>query len=373
MSDPAYFLYHSIGLYPGKDREMAEALSGFSSIWGALDDAQWPRVLAARAEFVSLWESLIEAPAGSLTTAESVTAALYTVIGGLPSEHLEGKRVLVATDCFPSLHFLLSGLAERFGFKLDTVPLREGETWVRDEDVIARLGPDVGLTLLTFVTSTASHRCNLDALIPACRAVGSLVALDLTQGIGVVPFSVTQLKPEIVVSTSLKWLCGAPGAGILHVRPDLLRTCRPELRGWFSQPNPFSWDLDAFDYAPDARRFDAGTPAPLAAVGSVPGLKWQSAQDRAALLAHSQALCDMILDAAPGLGVTPASPAERSRRGGSVMLRLPDVTDPAGVVNGLREAQIFTDARGPILRLSPGVVTTEAHVERLLDALKRLF
>ena len=38
--DPAYFLYHSIGQYPGKAAEMAEALTTFSNTWGALDDGQ---------------------------------------------------------------------------------------------------------------------------------------------------------------------------------------------------------------------------------------------------------------------------------------------------------------------------------------------
>ena len=366
--DPGYFLYHSIGLYPGKAEEMAAALSRFSDIWGAPDDAQWPTVLAARAEFLALWEALIGAPAGSLTTAESVTAGLYSVIGALPADRLQGKRVLVSADCFPSLHFLLAGLAPRFGFTLDTVPLRPGEAWVREDDVMARLGPDVGLTLVTLVTSTASYRADLQALLPAIRAAGSLAALDLTQGIGVVPFSVTG-GADIVVSTSLKWLCGAPGAGVLYVRPDLLADCAPELRGWFSQPDPFSWDLDGFAYAPDARRFDAGTPAPLAAIASVPGLRWHATQDAGALLAHSQGLCAAILDAAAGLGLTPASPADPTRRGGSVMLRVPEDVDAGAVVAALRAERLHLDARGPVLRLSPGPVTTEADVARLIPAL----
>lgn len=370
--DQGYFLYHSIGLYPRKAAEMAAALSDFAESWAAADDAQWPRALAARAGFVRLWEALIDAPPGSLTTAESVTGALHSVLGAFPAERLWGRRVLVAADCFPSLHFLLSGLAERLGFTLDTVPLREGAFWVRDEDMAARLGPDVGLTLLTFVTSTASYRADLGALIAACRSAGSLVAVDLTQGAGVVPFSVAADAPDIVVSTSLKWLCGAPGAGILHVRPDLLAECRPELRGWFSQPDPFSWDLDAFAYAPDARRFDAGTPSPLAAIASVPGLRWQAARGAGALLDHSRRLCAAIIDAAPALGLRLASPADPARRGGSVMLRLPDGADPGRVVAGLCDAGSHADARGPVLRLSPGAVTTDAHVERLLATLRRL-
>lgn len=368
MTDAGYFLNHSIGLYPGKEQDMRGATSAFAEIWAAPDDSQWPRALAGRAEFVGLWEQLIDAPEGTVTTAESVTAALYSVLGALPAERLSGKRVLVAADCFPSLHFLLSGLAERRGFTLDTVPMRDGETWVREEDTIARLGPDVALTLVTLVTSIAGYRADLDALLPEIRAAGSLVALDLTQGIGVVPFSVADHAPEIVISTSLKWLGGAPGAGILHVSPDLLRDCRPELRGWFSQPNPFSWDLNAFFYAADARRFDAGTPAPLAAIASVPGMRWQAGQGSAALLAHAQDLGDAILDGLPNF--TPASPVDRARRGGSVMLRLPVGSDPAKVVAHLREAGLYTDARGPVLRLSPGATTTLDAVDRLCCTLR---
>ena len=370
MTDHAYFLYHSIGMYPGKAREMREALGAFAESWGALDDGQWPRTLTAREEFLALWRALIDAPEGSLTTAENVTTALYSVLGSLPARRLKGRRVLVTQDCFPSLHFLLAGLADRFGFTLDTVPLREGETWVREEDMIARWGEDVGLALVTFVTSTASYRCDLDPLFAHARRMGSLVALDLTQGIGILPYSVQDHAPDIVLSTSLKWLCGTPGAGIIHVRPELLLECRPELRGWFSQPNPFSWDLDAFDFAPDARRFDHGTPSALSAVGSVPAMRWHAAQDGEAMLAHTRELGRLIIAEAARRGMELASPAEAERRGGSVMLRLADGGDPAPLVPALREEGIHLDARGPILRLSPGVVTGAAHVERLFDALR---
>ena len=36
-----YFLYHSIGQYPGKTADLAIAMADFSSVWGAKDDAQW--------------------------------------------------------------------------------------------------------------------------------------------------------------------------------------------------------------------------------------------------------------------------------------------------------------------------------------------
>jgi len=366
-----YFLYHSIGTFHGKSEAMAAALSAFSEVWSAEDDGQWPAAMAARQRFVDTWRMLIDAPEGSLTTAENVTTALYSFIGGLPKAHLEGRRFLVAGDCFPSLHFLLAKLAERFGFVLDTVPLRPGETWVRDEDVIARWQDDVGVALLTFVTSTASHRCDVARLAEHGRRMGTLVGVDITQGVGVAPFAVGATGVDFVVSSSLKWLCGTSGAGVLQVRPELLATCEPELRGWFSQENPFSWDLDKFAYASDVRRFDHGTPAILASVASLPGLEWVMRTGIDAIRARNLALTGRIIERALENGWSVASPLDERQRGGSVMLALPEGVDAARVVSELRSEKLYCDARGSTLRLSPGMVTSDEAVERLLQGLER--
>ncbi|AZO49277.1 MAG: aminotransferase class V-fold PLP-dependent enzyme [Mesorhizobium sp.] len=367
-----YFLYHSIGTFPGKGESMAAALADFSAIWSAEDDGQWPAALAARQRFIDTWIRLIDAPQGTLTTAENVTSALYSLIGALPSERLAGKRVLVAADCFPSLHFLLAGLAQRFNFTLDTVPLRPGESWVRDEDFVARWQEDVGLALITFVTSTASHRCDVAKLAAHGRAMGSIVGVDITQGVGVVPFSVAETPVDFVVSTSLKWLCGSSGAGILQVAPDLMATCRPELRGWFSQPNPFSWDLDAFSYASDARRFDHGTPAILASVASLPGLQWVEETGIDAIRAQNAAHVGRIIDAAISNGWTIRSPLDAEKRGGSVMIGLPQGVEAAKLVATLRDERLYCDARGTTLRLSPGMVTADEAVGALIARLQDL-
>lgn len=369
-NDPAYFLYHSIGLYPGKAEDLSTAMRQFAHHWSAQDDGQWPNVLADRAAFLDLWRALIDAPEGTLTSAENVTTALFSVLGGLPAKRLRSKKVLIAADCFPSLHFLLNGMQDRLGFTLETVPIRQGEFWVRDEDMRAAWDADVGLALLTFVTSTASHRCDLAALIDHGHAMGSLVGVDLTQGIGIIPFSLETFAADFVVSTTLKWLCGTPGAGIIQMRPELIAEMAPELRGWFSQDDPFSWDLEAFAYAPDARRFDHGTPSVLACVGSVPALRWHAGQGD--LLAQNRELTTQIMMHATAMGLTLASPSEEQQRGGSVMVQLPASVDPVHVVDDLRKRRVHVDARGPILRLSPGAVTTPDGVEQLFEGLKSL-
>jgi len=368
----AYFLYHSIGQYAGKAADMAADMAVLAESWGRADDGQWPVALGLRQRFIDRWRAIINAPEGTVTTCESVTAGLSALVNALPADMLRGRRLLVAGDCFPSVHFLLTGLADRLGFTLDTVPLRQGATWAEDEDILARWGADVGLAVLTWISSTSSHRSDIPALVAHGRKMGSIIGVDITQGAGLLPFDVQVPAVDFTLSTSLKWMCGSPGAGILHVAAPLTARCQPTLRGWFSQPDPFNWDFDKFSYAPDIRRFDHGTPGVMACAASLPALDWHAGQDGAAILAHNRALSARVQDGVTALGLPLVSPREERHRGGSVMVALPQGTAPGQVLAGFRAEGIFADARGQTLRLSPGVMTTVAGVDRMLATLGAL-
>ncbi len=368
MSD-SYFLYHSIGMYPGKARDLAGAMAEFAFVWGRPDDAQWAYALGMRHSYIDRWRAILNAPPHSLTTTESVTGAFHALLASLPAGHLRGRCVLVGADCFPSNHFLLQGMAEKYGFSLKTVPLRQGAAHVEDEDFLHHWTPQVGLALLTWISSTTSHRINLAAMVAHGRRMGSLIGVDITQGAGLIPFDVVAPEVDFAISTSLKWMCGTPGAGVLYVSPRLIGHCHPEVRGWFSQENPFNWDITRFDLAADIRRFDNGTPGVMAALASLPALDWHARQDPAAMLAHNRGLTAMLIEAADQLGLDMVTPRPAAQRGGSVMLRLPTTLPAADVVAHLRGLGIYTDNRSQTLRLSPGVMTTVAGTHRLIAAL----
>lgn len=362
-----YFLYHSIGLYPGKEEEMAAAMAELSAVWAAPNDKQWGYVLRKRQDFLEAWGRLINAPKGSLTGVDNVTEALHKIVRALPQSALKGRKVLVGADIFPSLHFMLADLAPKLGFTLETVPLSPGKAWVETEDLVAHWGRDVGLAVLTWVTSTASARMDYAALIAHGRAMGSLMVADITQAAGLLPFDVMQPRIDFAISTSLKWLCGTPGAGILYADKALVADLLPEPRGWFSQNNPFSWDLDKFQYAPDIRRFDTGTPGSVAAIASLPAIRWFTAQDQSAIAARNRDMVDRIIGHADALDLPLLSPRDAARRGGAVMLRMPDKAEAAAVVGALGVEGYSVDFRGNILRMSPGIVTEERSIDTVFE------
>ena len=371
MSD-SDFLYHSLGMYPNKARDLAGALAEFAFVWGRPDDGQWAYALGTRQRFIDRWRAILNAPSQSVTTFESVTGAFHALLASLPPGHLRERSVLVGADCFPSNHFLLQGMAAKYGFTLKTVPLRQGAAHVEDEDFLDHWTPQVGLALLTWISSTTSHRIDLGSMVAHGRRMGSLIGADITQGAGLIPFDVMAPEVDFAISTSLKWMCGTPGAGVLYLSPRLIAHCEPELRGWFSQPNPFNWDITKFALAADIRRFDNGTPGVMAALASLPALDWHAGQDPAAMLAHNRVLTARLIAAADELGLEMVNPSAETKRGGSVMLRLPDAHPAAEVVAQLRALGIYTDNRSQTLRLSPGVMSSLAGTERLITALTQL-
>ena len=76
-----------------------------------------------------------------------------------------------------------------------------------------------------------------------------------------------------------------------------------------------------------------------------------------------------MIAAADDLGLPLVTPRAEALRGGSVMLRLADSDQAQRVLAGLRAQGIFADARGQVLRMSPGAVTTLAGTERMIAAL----
>jgi kynureninase len=54
------------------------------------------------------------------------------------------------------------------------------------------------------------------------------------------------------------------------------------------------------------------------------------------------------------------------------MIRMEEHIDVRSLVGQLRERKLFCDARGQIIRLSPGIVTTEADVDLVCQGIREL-
>jgi kynureninase len=356
--ESGWLMYHSVGRFPGQRQEIAAALAKFADSWYALDDKRWETAAQGRRRAQELWARLVGAVPTFVFASENVTTAFHHFIEALPLARLAGRKVLIAEDCFPSLYFLLTGLAPHLNFAIEIVRAVGNATYVTDDDFIAAWNEKIALAMVNWVSSVASKRADLSRLTAHGHKMGSLVAVDITQGVGVLPLDVAALNVDFAAGTSLKWLCGLPGAGFAYVAPHLLSTLEPRLRGWFSQPVPSSWALDRFSLAPDARRFGHGTPSSLPYLGTLPGLEWVTSHGIDAIAAHNRRLCHRLIEIADAHHLQLASPRADVERGGSVMIILSSEAKAEEARRRLLSLGFVCDVRGNRMRWSPGAVTT---------------
>ena len=90
--------------------------------------------------------------------------------------------------------------------------------------------------------------------------LGAALALDLTQSLGALPFSVRDAAADSFVAANYKWLMGPYSTGLLYVAPKW-HGGRPLEENWIQRANARDFTsliLYTPDYEEGARRFDMG-------------------------------------------------------------------------------------------------------------------
>jgi kynureninase len=153
--------------------------------------------------------------------------------------------------------------------------------------------------------------------------MGAHVILDCYQSAGIVPLDVTALRVDFAVGGSVKWLCGGPGNGWLYVRQDLAETLEPTFVGWQAHARPFAFE-EELEYAPGIARFLTGTPNPAAHFAGTAGYDLVEEIGVARIRESSLRQTQLLIDLADEAGFEVVSPRDPARRGGSVVVRVPE-------------------------------------------------
>jgi selenocysteine lyase/cysteine desulfurase len=113
---------------------------------------------------------------------------------------------------------------------------------------------------LTHVSFINGSRSDVAAITGIAHASGALVFLDGYQDCGTRPIDVKALDVDFFVTGTLKYLLGPPGLAFMYVRRELIESLQPTMTSWMAQRHVFAFDTKHLDPAPDARRFEGGSP-----------------------------------------------------------------------------------------------------------------
>ena len=320
-------------------------------------------------EFRATAAQLIDCSADDVAIVPSASYGIATAARNLPVDR--GQSILVLAEQFPSNYYSWQRLAADNGASLKVVPWPDDQDWTAA--VLASLTADVAIAALPHVQWTSGGRLDLVRIAEACRKQGTALALDLTQSLGALPFSVREVQPDFAVAASYKWLLGPYSVGLLYVAPKWQDAGKPLDENWIQRANARDFSsliLYTENYDAGARRFDMGErsnfallPAALRAMRQL--LEWGVAE----ISETSGALNLRLAAAAENLGFS--APAESLRAPHYLCLRRKQAI-PRGLPEMLAQEKVFVSVRGSSIRVTPHVYNTPKDCDRLIACLQRV-
>jgi kynureninase len=244
--------------------------------------------------------------------------------------------VLSEAGNFPTDLHVLVGVAGVTGAELRVVPRGR---------LLASLGPDVALLVLTHAHYRSAALWDLPAVTAAAHGVGALLLWDLSHSAGAVELDLAGAGADYAVGCGYKYLHGGPGApGFAYVAPRHQAALAPPLQGWMGHAAPFAFE-DGWRPAPGVSRLLVGTPPVLACAALEEGVKLVAEAGQVRCAAKARALGDLFLACVEGIR-DPELEVESPRegRGGHVLLRHPQAY---ALVQALIARGVVGDFREP--------------------------
>jgi len=219
---------------------------------------------------------------------------------------------------------------------------------------------------LTHVCFRNGFRLPVKEITKTAHDQGALVLLDDYQDCGSRPVDVKAMDLDFYVSGTLKYLLGPPGLAFLYVRKSLALSLVPSITGWFGQANPFAFNVRLLEPAPDARRFQAGTPAIPPVYGANEGVRLLQEIGPHNIASQVGTLTKALLQGASELGIRSKTPADSV--GPLVVLQ---AKDSDALVKIFAESGIVVSNRHDGLRISFHVYNTLDDVRAVLGLLEK--
>ncbi len=355
-----YFLTHSVGCQPKESGAHIQAK--ILDPWRAQGGDAWPTWMEVIEEFRTKIGAVLGVGLATICPQNNVSSALTKTLYSLPKK--PGRNIIVLSEQdFPTNGFVFKQ-ATRAGYDLRFVKhdITKLGHWAD------ALDDRVALVHITHALSNTSQLLPVGDICKLARGNGSFSVVDIAQSVGITPINLTDWQADFALGSSVKFLCGGPGACFLYVSPRVIPQCQPLDVGWFSHENPFEMDIHNFCYAPDAMRFFGGTPSPLPYASALSALNiWQNVTIEQAH-AHGQALLDDLSACVP----TPylVSPLSAENRGGTLVVAPPkrEILRTA-----LHENGILFDERPPGFRFSVHGYTQKIECTRLAEIFRKTF
>jgi selenocysteine lyase/cysteine desulfurase len=328
--------------------------------------ANWDVWVAKNESVRSLVATLLRASADEIAVTASVSAGLNALASALQFAGPRNK-VVVSDFEFPTNAQIWHAQEPR-GAQVVHVP-RAADGYIPLESFESAIDERTQLVAITHVCFRNGAKLDIPGIVRIAHAKGAKVLLDCYQSVGSVDIDVKALDVDFAAGGMLKYLLGTAGIGFLYVRDSFIKSLVPTNSGWFAQEAIAAMDITANRPAPNARRFEAGTPPVVNCYAAEAGLKMLLRVGTRAIEKRNFALTRRCMERLAEIGWPSITPTEDKRRGATVAV---PSRDSAGLSAALMKRDIVTSHRDDNVRASFHFYNNGDDVESFIGAMKDL-
>jgi len=309
---------NSLGPLPKATAELLDEVvrrqwgSGLITSWNRHGWVDLPHTVGAKIA------RLIGAGAHEVVVADSISVNLFKLVAAALGLRRGRRVVLSERDNFPTDLYVVQGLSELLGHRIELRLVETGE-------LESSLDQDTAVLMLSHVDYRTGRIHDMARLTAAAQAAGALVLWDLAHSAGALPVELNASGVDLAVGCGYKYLNGGPGApAFLFVAERWHDAARQPIAGWFGHAEPFGFQSE-YRAAPGVHRFLAGTPPILSLKALEAGVDLLLEVGPGELRAKSTQLTELfiqlVMDRCAGHDLDLASPRDAQHRGSQVALR----------------------------------------------------
>jgi selenocysteine lyase/cysteine desulfurase len=314
----------------------------------------------------NLTAQLLHAAPDEIAVTASVSAGLNALASAFQFDGPRNK-VVVSDFEFPTNAQIWHAQEPR-GAKVVHVP-RAADGYIPAEMFEKAIDEQTQLVAITHVCFRNGAKLDIPGIVRLARAKGAMVLLDCYQSVGSLDIDVKKLDVDFAVGGMLKYLLGTAGIGFLYARDACVKSLLPTNSGWFAQANITAMDITANRPAPNARRFEAGTPPVVNCYAAEAGLKLMLKVGTEAIGKRNFALTRRCMQRLEEIGWPSITPQQDERRGATVAV---PSRDAARLSAELMKQDIVTSHRDDNLRASFHFYNNDDDVESFIAAMKEM-
>jgi selenocysteine lyase/cysteine desulfurase len=357
--------YLNSGSYCALARDVKAAFEAYMED-RLLVGANWDMWVAKNESVRALVAQLLHASPDEIAVTASVSAGLNSLASAL--QFSGGRNKVIVSDFEFPTNAQIWHAQEPRGAQVVHVP-RATDGYIPLENFAKAIDEKTQLVAITHVCFRNGAKLDIAGIVRLARAKGAKVLLDCYQSVGSLDIDVKALDVDFAAGGMLKYLLGTAGIGFLYVRSLLVESLLPTNSGWFAQKDIGAMDITANRPAPNARRFEAGTPAVVNCYASEAGLKTLLAVGTAAIEKRVYALTRHCMQRLEEIGWPSITPAQEERRGATVAI---PSRAPAELCAQLMKRDIVTSSRDANVRASFHYYNNKDDVESFIVAMNEM-